>query len=98
MKRCPHCNDWVALRAVRCIWCSQPLAPEPARTDKAVFVSTDWVGEAEAALTHARNAMMKAPEWMTNYTVQQEIAIAIRCIETALASVPRPSPTEKLTD
>jgi hypothetical protein len=42
--------------------------------------------------------MMKAPEWMTNYTVQQEIAIAIRCIETALASVPRPSPTVLLTD
>jgi hypothetical protein len=42
--------------------------------------------------------MMKAPEWMTNYTVQQEIAIAIRCIETALASVPRPSPTGEVSD
>jgi len=44
MRRCPHCNDWVAIRAARCPWCSKPLAPEPARPTSAESAITDLVG------------------------------------------------------
>ena len=66
-------------------------APEPARSNAEAVTCSAWMDEAGAALTHARNALLKAPEWHENWTAQKEIAIAIRCLETALASEPRPS-------
>jgi len=93
MKTCPVCKTENIANTGRCFNCSSELVPEPERP-AAEFASTDWVGEAGAALTHARNALLIAPAWNENWTAQKEIAIAIRCLETAIASEPRPSPTQ----
>jgi hypothetical protein len=94
MIACPICRQ--PLKAGRCACPEQPITVCPGNPDGSLdFVPcSDWLGEAEAALTHARNALLKAPEWQANWTTQKEIAIAIRCLETAIASEPRPSPSQ----
>jgi len=68
--------------------------PGAARPNAEAVPCSAWMDEAGAALTHARNALLIAPAWNENWTAQKEIAIAIRCLETAIASEPRPSSIE----
>jgi len=97
---CAMCGTWGNHRSGGCPELAGEAADESeTRATNAERVrSSAWVGEAEAALTHARMAMMAAPEWSENYTAQKEIAIAIRCLETALETKPRPSPTVRISD
>ena len=44
MKTCPKCEQQCSEHRDVCPLCAVPLVPEPARTDKAVFASTDCVG------------------------------------------------------
>lgn len=88
---CPTCNanvDYILAHDCPAI-VTPRLGAE--RSESGFVTCSEWMDEAEAALTHARNALLKAPEWHDNWTAQKEIAIAIRCLETALASEPRPS-------
>jgi hypothetical protein len=57
-----------------------------------------WAGEAEAALAHLAKAREQAPGWHENWTAQKEIAIAIRCLETAINSEPRHSAADRVSD
>jgi hypothetical protein len=44
MKQCPKCEQQCSEHRDVCPLCAVPLVCEPARPDRAVFASTDWVG------------------------------------------------------
>ena len=63
MKQCPKCEQQSSEHRDVCPLCAVPLVCEPARPDKAVFESTDWVGDGtrspDANVEAVREALLR---------------------------------------
>ena len=95
MRRCPHCNDWVALRAVRCIWCSQPLAPETARPKPDSVTCSEWMDELAKRIARRRDEKDDYPE--TEHGKAAGLDEALELLATLRSEI-EGSSIEKLTD
>ncbi len=95
MHYCPSCSyeadgGW-------CYLCDRALEPKPEPPREEIVLSSAWLGEAEAALTH----LMKArggTRWDTNWTAWKELYIAEGCLKTAIASERSHSPSIVLSN
>jgi hypothetical protein len=105
MKQCPKCEQQCSEHRDVCPLCAVPLVREPARPDKAVFASTDWVGLLEAALRNAteleKAAARSGKAWhcyMVNATEYLRTALEAERGRCPTVSSSAATPGERSTD
>lgn len=95
--KCPDCGYDNEDDETVCYQCDHKLVPETARPAESGSLSSDWVAEAEAALTLEWKALNTAAQ-ARNRVDYHTAFTRIEHLEYLLATEPRRSATEKLTD